>query len=259
MKIQKASGQIEEYDRDKLISSLTASGLDEESANEIVREIEHIRGIKTTKDLYEAIRKILLQKYPVVAAKYSLKDAIMKLGPTGFPFEEYAAEILRSLGHQVKTHQFIRGKCVTHEIDLLIDGREIGECKYHNERGIYTGLKEAMYTYMRFLDINPVRELSGVVLVTNTKFSREAREFSECYGLRLIGWKYPPGEGLEKMIERSGMYPITVLSGIMPERTIRRLVSSKVVTITQLAERRDLDERYLEVVRRLLRSVSNAV
>ena len=54
------------------------------------------------------------------------------------------------------------------------------------------------------------------------------------------------------MIERSGTYPITVLSGILPEEEIRRLVSSKVVTITQLVEREDMKGPVAHVVRALL-------
>ncbi len=250
--IRKASGKLERYNRNKLISSLLASGLDLRSANKVTEEVERIEGIETTKDLYDTVREILLRKYPIAATRYSLKDAIMRLGPTGFPFEEYTAQIFRSLGHQVKTHQFIRGKCVVHEIDLLIDSKTIGECKYHNKRGIYTGLKEAMYTYMRFLDIKPLKELKDIILITNTKFSNKAVEFSSCYGLSLLGWKYPPGKGLEVMIERSGTYPITVLSGILPDNEIKRLVSSRVVTITQLAERGDIGKPVAHIVRALL-------
>jgi len=224
--IQKASGEMEQYSREKLLRSLISSGLDEGSAASIAEEVERMEGIKTTRDVYDAVRRVLLRVNPEAAARYSLKDAIMRLGPTGFPFEEYMAEMLRELGHEVLTHQFIRGRCTTHEIDLLIDNDVIGECKYHNERGIYTGLKEAMYTYMRFLDIGKVRELRGVILITNTKFSDQAVEFSRCYGLDLLGWKYPPGEGLEVKIERSRMYPITMLSGMISEDEIASLVGS---------------------------------
>ncbi len=250
--IRKASGTLERFSREKLLSSLLASGLSEASAEEVVAKVEGIPGIGTTRELYDAVRRVLLETDPVAAARYSLKDAMMRLGPTGFPFEEFAAEVLRSLGHRVETHRFIRGRCVTHEIDLIIDGSEIGECKYHNERGIYTGLKEAMYTYMRFLDIREVRDLSGVVLITNTKFSREAREFSSCYRLELLGWKYPPGGGLERLIEESGTYPVTVLSGLMPEEEIRRLLSSGIVTVRQLLERGGASGRVIEVAKGLL-------
>jgi hypothetical protein len=250
--LQKASGKEELYSREKLIRSLIFSGLDERSAASIAEEVERMEGIRTTKDLYEAVRRTLLRINPEVAARYSLKDAIMRLGPTGFPFEEYMAEILRKFGHKVQTHQFIRGRCTTHEIDLLIDDEIIGECKYHNERGIYTGLKEAMYTYMRFLDIKEVKKLKGVMLVTNTKFSDQAIEFSRCYGLDLLGWKYPPGEGLEMKIEKSRMYPITVLSGLIPESEIADLIKSGFVSTRDLIERKaEVGNEAMRVIRGL--------
>ncbi len=251
--IQKASGDYEKYDRNKLLSSLLAAGLSEDRAMEIVREVESSGRISTTRDLHEIVKERLLRRYPVVAARYSLKEAIMKLGPTGFPFEEYIAQVFRSLGYHVETHQFIRGRCVTHEIDLLIDGRKIGECKYHNARGIYTGLKEAMYTYMRFLDIGEIRKLDGVILITNTKFSREAIEFSRCYGLSLLGWKYPRRRGLEAMIESSGVYPITVLSGILRDEEITSLIGSGVISVNQLVMRGRVREEAYQVARELVR------
>lgn len=253
--VQKASGEMEQYSREKLLRSLISSGLDEGSAASIAEEVERMEGIRTTKDVYDAVRRVLLRVNPEAAARYSLKDAIMRLGPTGFPFEEYMAEILRELGHEVLTHQFIRGRCTTHEIDLLIDNDVIGECKYHNERGIYTGLKEAMYTYMRFLDIGKVRELRGVILITNTKFSDQAVEFSRCYGLDLLGWKYPPGEGLEVKIERSRMYPITMLSGMISEDEIASLVGSGVVSIRDLIEKEvKVEDEALRVAKMLLKA-----
>ena len=249
--LQKSSGKEELYNREKLIRSLISSGLDERSSVNIAEEIEKM-DLRTTKDIYEAVRRILLRTNPEIAARYSLKDAIMRLGPTGFPFEEYIAEILREMGHKVLTHQFIRGKCTTHEIDLLIDDGIIGECKYHNERGIYTGLKEAMYTYMRFLDIGKVRELKGVILITNTKFSDQAIEFSKCYGLDLLGWRYPSGEGLEVKVERSGMYPVTVLSGLIPDDEIAGLIKSGVVSTKDLIRKKvEVGGEALNIARKL--------
>jgi len=49
----------------------------------------------------------------------------------------------------------IKGKCVNQEIDVVAEnpsGRYMIECKFHNVP-IYTGLKEVMYTYARFLDV----------------------------------------------------------------------------------------------------------
>ena len=50
----------------------------------------------------------------------------------------------------------LRGHCVSHEIDIVASKQEkqyMIECKYHNMPGIYTCLKEVLYTYARFLDL----------------------------------------------------------------------------------------------------------
>jgi hypothetical protein len=33
-------------------------------------------------------------------------------------------------------------------------------------------------------------------------------------GLRIVSWRYPPKDSLEKMIENKGLYPVTVLTSV---------------------------------------------
>ncbi len=47
------------------------------------------------------------------ADKYHLKNAIMELGPTAFPFEKFIAGILEAEGYQTLTDQIVQGNCVT--------------------------------------------------------------------------------------------------------------------------------------------------
>ena len=82
----------------------------------------------------------------------------MLLGPAGFNFESYMAAVLAANGYEIiSIRSKVRGKCVEHEIDLSIlsknGDKAMVECKYHNSLGIFTGLKESMYTHARFLDI----------------------------------------------------------------------------------------------------------
>ena len=63
------------------------------------------------------------------------------------------------------------------------------ECKYHNEQGKPTRLQPAMYTYARFLDLT--KRLDQPWLVTNTKCSRDAKEYAKGVGLKITSWKYP--------------------------------------------------------------------
>ena len=43
----------------------------------------------------------------------------MDLGPTGYPFEDYVAEILKTEGYQTQVRQVLEGNCVSHEIDVI--------------------------------------------------------------------------------------------------------------------------------------------
>ncbi|MEM2617124.1 MAG: hypothetical protein QXL64_06315, partial [Thermofilaceae archaeon] len=70
-------------------------------------------------------------------------------------------------------------------------------------------------------------------IVTNTKVTAEAAAYAECVGMRVIAWHYPE-EGLEVLIERYGLYPITVLS-TLTERGRRALLAKGIVTLDDLA------------------------
>ena len=97
------------------------------------------------------------------------------------------------------------------------------ECKYHKYKGIYTGLKEAMYTYTRLLDIHEGyaanhmgAKIETAMLVTNTKFSEDAIAFSECRGIDLLGWRHPERNGLERIVDNQRLYPLTILPRLEP-------------------------------------------
>ena len=75
--------------------------------------------------------------------------------------------------------------------------------------GIYTGLKESLYTHARFLDLSET--FNGEMLVCNTKVSDDVITYAKCVGQKLLCWRYPTNKGLENMIEEKGLYPITIL------------------------------------------------
>ena len=47
---------------------------------------------------------------------------------------------------------------------------------------------------------------------TNTKFTEKAIKYSECSGVKLVGWNYPENKNLHNMIEEAGLHPITCLT-----------------------------------------------
>jgi hypothetical protein len=219
--IRKASGELEEFNPEKVRTAVIRSGAPLDTADEIVKHVSRrVKKGMSTREIYKITFRLLKKEKHSLASRYDLKHAIMRLGPAGFPFETYVGEILREHGHSIQLRQMIQGKCVEHEIDVILDGDTLVECKYHNMPGIYTGLKPTMYTYARFLDLrNNAREkksgeFTGVWLATNTKFSSEAKEYAECIGINLLGWRHPKENSLEQMIESRGLYPITILQSI---------------------------------------------
>ncbi len=158
----------------------------------------------------------------------------MLLGPSGFKFEGFIAELFEKLGYKTRSDVVLKGKCVNHEIDVLLNDNVIVECKYHSQAGIYTGLKEALYTAMRGIDLMEAGfNVEEIWLVTNTKFSREAKEFAKCRGMKLLGWREPENRGLEDIIEEFKLYPITMLSTVTNEE-LNLLAMEKVYTLSSL-------------------------
>ncbi|MBU4347969.1 hypothetical protein KJ671_00490 [Patescibacteria group bacterium] len=212
----------------KVLRSAKRSGASLTVSQHIAKQIEKevYPGIKTS-EIFKRIKELLSKKTPQVALKFSLREAMNKLGPTGFPFEEFIKGILINNGFEVKINQYISGvSSISYEIDFLATKGKliyIGECKYRNMAGERVDIKVALYNYARFLDIknnsyfkklqaNKFRIKS--MLVTNTKFTTYAIKYSEYQKTELLGWKYPLNKGLEYFIEKDGLYPITILPSL---------------------------------------------
>ncbi|MGC9031338.1 MAG: ATP cone domain-containing protein [Minisyncoccia bacterium] len=216
-------GEREPFSLRKVYKSAQNAGASKELAFEIAKIIEKeiYDGISTSQ-IFDRIYELLLTKSPQSAIRFNLKKAIQRLGPTGFSFEKYIAEIFKSLGYKVKINQYILGLCVKYEIDFLAEKGNIlyiGECKYHNLPGGRVDLQIALANFARFLDIKNGKTLNSnlnykSILVTNTKFTLETIKYSNCVGVELLGWKYPQNRGLEKIIEENKFYPITILPSV---------------------------------------------
>jgi hypothetical protein len=221
--ILKASGQPEEFDREKLAGSLIRSGAPADVAEDIAAEVANkILPSMKTKDIFRMAKKLLKNYNLAAGMRYSLKKAISVLGPSGFPFEKYFARVLKEHGYSVEVGRIINGYCVKHEVDILAKNGNrhfVIECKYHSDGGKPTDVKIALYVHSRFHDIKKAFELvpeSGHDvhqgwLVTNTRCTTDAIKYAECVGLRIISWRYPETGSLEKMIEEKKLYPVTIL------------------------------------------------
>lgn len=239
--VVKGDGSTEEFQKDKLERSLRHAGASPEHATEIAEEINAgVTDGMTTTVVYRNAFKMLHRAERVTAARYSMRRAILELGPTGYPFEDYVSEIMRAMGYEVKTRVIMKGRCAEHEVDIVMkkDGKTIGaELKFHNTPGFKTDLKTALYVKARFDDIGDTVDEGW--LITNTKFTDNVMHYAACAGVTLLGWNHPQGKGLADMIEKTGLYPITVLTELS-QKEKERLLLNQVPLCKTIAERPDV-------------------
>jgi len=80
-------------------------------------------------------------------------------------------------------------------------------------------------------DKNHTQKFHEAWLVTNTKLTTDAIRYAECVGMKPIGWSYPAQEGLEILIDQSGLHPVTCLTtlsvGIKQQLLNRNIVLCK--------------------------------
>ncbi|MDD4984066.1 MAG: ATP cone domain-containing protein [Candidatus ainarchaeum sp.] len=224
----KASGNLENFNSEKIYNTIFESGASKELATETIKLVQnkYYKEI-TTKEILNLILENL-KKEPGVSQRYNLKQAIMDLGPSGFPFEQYFARILDNYGYETKVDNFIKGKRIIHEVDIIAkkQGKSyMVECKYHNETGIQTRLHPAMYTYARFLD---VKKFDIPWLATNTKCVDDAVEYAKGVNMKITSWNYPKTESLRLLIENKSLYPITSINSIS-SKTKEKLFSNNII------------------------------
>jgi len=213
--IVKASGKHETFEPEKLHSSLLRSGATEEMTKEVLSHIlPELHDDMTTGEIYKHAFSILAKTNMPVARSYSLRRAVMDLGPSGFPFEDFVAEIFKAKGFKCETRQTLLGGCVPHEVDIVAYNEKkliMIEAKFHNELGTKTDLKVVLYIKARFDDLKDNvfnyggqnRSITDSWLVTNTKFSSTAIQYGVCKNLTMVGWNYPEKGNLQDMIEEN--------------------------------------------------------
>lgn len=252
IKIIKASGESEIFSEEKLRKSLERAGATQEEKDRIIKEISNslYEGMSTRK-IYKIAFKLLKGSARPLAAKYHLKQGIMELGPSGYPFEKYIGEILSYQGYKIKVGEVVQGKCVNHEIDVIA---ELGhqhfmiECKYHNQLGTFSDVKIPLYIQARFKDVESQwlklpghgNKFHQGWVVTNTRFSFDAIQYGNCAGLKLLGWDYPLKGSLKELIDTLGLYPITCLTTLTKSEK-QSLLENKIVLCQEICD----DETHL--------------
>lgn len=247
-KVTKASGETEAFNEEKLRRSLRRAGADETWIDQIVRDLgeQWYEGI-STKSIFKRAFKMLKRQHRPSAARYNLKQAMFDFGPSGFPFEDFFAEILKSQGYEVRTRQLLPGACVQHEVDVVAgkpDKLVLVECKYHPVAGSVSNVKIPLYIHSRFRDLeqfrkeqtpeNNAQKVEGWI-ATNTRFSDDALAYGRCAGLHLVGWNYPANHSLREMVDQAKLHPITCLTHLTRQEK-NRLLEHSIVLCRSLSQ-----------------------
>ena len=245
IEILKSSGNKVRFSLHKLRKSLDRTGADKNTVDQIVNKVrdELYQGI-STREIYNRAFAMLKKKKSYLASKYKLKKAIYELGPTGFPFEHFISAVLKNAGYRTEVGKILQGNCVSHEVDVVAHKNNettVIECKFHNEQGHNCNVKVPLYINSRYQDIkihwykNSKKNttLTPGWVVTNTRFTEDAKQFGKCIGLYLLSWDYPENDGLKDRIDRLGLYPITV-STLLTSREKQFLLSREVVLCREL-------------------------
>lgn len=222
--ITKDTGEKEIFDASKLRNSLrkakATTVVTDAIVNTIEKEIQH--GM-TTEQIYRRAFQLLNERQSPAAMKYSIRRSVLNLGPTGFPFEAYVAELLTAQGYRTRTGQMMKGGCIDHEVDVVAWNDQklfFAEVKFHNELTMKSDAKVALYVKARFDDLYDAsfrldgknRTLTRGLLITNTKFTETAKTYAECVNtFDIISWDYPEKGNLYDLIEETGLHPMTCL------------------------------------------------
>lgn len=254
--IIKANGEREAFEPEKLRASLFHSGATEEAVEKVLAHIlPELHDDMTSSEIYRHAFSFLQGISKPVARSYSLRRAVMDLGPSGFPFEDFVAEILKAKGFKCETRQTILGGCVPHEVDVVAYNEKkliMVEAKFHNELGTKSDLKVVLYVKARFDDLQENvfnyggidRPITDSWLVTNTKFSSTAIHYGICKNLTMIGWNYPEKGNLQDMIEEEALHPITCLVSLSNSNK-KALLAERVVLSSDIKKNPKLLNQFL--------------
>lgn len=224
----KANGIPEPFDEAKVLSSIKRARIPESLQHEVLTSIKKkLYNNIPTSEIYGTIVDSLGQsEAPYSRASYSLKQALMQLGPTGYPFEDFVSKLLEARGYKTLVRQILRGKCVSHEIDVIAEKngkRAMIEAKFHNNPGTRSDVHVALYTHARYQDLKDKYDLDEAWIVTNTKTTTDAVAYAECVGMKTVSWSYPIEGSLRDLIETSELHPVTMITSLSAAQKIKLL------------------------------------
>lgn len=258
--IKKASGKEEYFSFQKLRNSLMNSNATYDEAEAIVQTLKNeiYKGISTNK-IYSMAFRMLKQQNSHNASRYYLKQGMMELGPSGFAFEKYIAALFNAQGYHAQNGVFLKGHCVTHEIDVYCrkgDETMLMECKYKNQGGLTVDVKVPLYINSRFQDVleNKQNNISPEHfkgwIVTNARFTDDASTYGTCRNINLLGWDYPVNHSLKDLIDQIGLYPLTCLTTITQEEK-QQFLEKGIVLVKDLCNNEKIIQKIIKNTNRI--------
>ena len=241
--VLKANGIAEPFDENKLRTSMARTGISQNDQDKVISRLKPtLHDNIPTAEIYQHVTKSLQEQSHLVKLRYSLKQSIMELGPTGYPFEDFVAEILKSKGYMTQVRSILTGECVSHEIDVIAEktGTEklMVEAKYHNAPGIHTDIHVSLYTKARFDDLKEKFKFDRAWLFTNTRITSDALAFALCVNMGVVSWSYPQNESLRDLTEKEKLYPVTILSSLSQNQK-QILLDNHTVLVKQILNNKD--------------------
>lgn len=261
IKITKSSGEMVPYDEEKVRRSVSRTGADEKTIAAILHEVQKaLKPGMGTKEIYAIVRKGLRKEKPWAAARYNLRAAIVRMGPTGFNFEKYVSSILNAYGYRAETPDSYMGACIRHEVDVTAEkeGRTAFiEAKFRRNFETTITIKDVLATWARYLDlvdgarIGQCPHFDEAWVVTNARFTDQCLKYGHCKNMVLIGWNHPRERTLAMMVDLNALYPLTVIdeltedelsafsrAGLMLCREVAQLPLEEVKQATGIANER---------------------
>jgi hypothetical protein len=246
MIVTKFDRSKEEYNSEKVYYTLLKRGASEEEAATILKEIEKelYNGIKT-KEILNLMDKNLKLYVKHKPTRKDLRTAI-GLIISAPDFEVFARRLLIAEGYEVQPNQVIQGHCVTHEIDgVAAKNGELCyvETKHHSKTHIYTPFIDTLAAKAKFDDIKQGYSegknnfnFDKVIIICNTRLTSHANQYAKCMGIDHIGWKTPPENGVESIIARHNLYPVTILDSLT-KKEHQKLSVSGIITLNDLLKK----------------------
>jgi hypothetical protein len=241
--VTKADGSRQPFDRDKVANTCLRLGADRHTAYAVAAAVERqlYDGVSTDKILkliFEAMRR----HRPEVQHLLDLRKGLSAMAPKP-EFELFVQTVLAHNGFAVTPNRILTGKCVDHEVDALATKAGVTyfvEAKHHFLYHSLTGLDESRIAHAVLEDVTDGYtlgkhdlQIDRAMIVTNTRFSEQARRYGRCKHILQIGWNTPKSLALQALIEQHQLIPLSCLRDLRDE-TRAQLVNARIVLLKQL-------------------------